>query len=1121
MEDHLLECFNAAIKAGESLDKRKVLATNHPAWDLLDKPWKGLLFIALNKDFGRVEGSSTKSQGRSSRRLRTRGRRGLATSTEDWIEGMEVLMSSKASPGYRLASMLAQKSLNSANWSDVFDLEIEKMRGICANGIHPVWARMGEESSLLAEMAVYPMQEEAAGNSTDSSTWFELARFDPSDCKGFSNWLLVSPPFRVTADIEAKTLRFAKSLSGKSKIKKYPSFVDDLPDEMRLVKALLKAHFNMEDTIQELDAVEEGVGADVAKEHLKLYRLRSGDSSVWNDCKSAKDEDSLSNAMRLEAWSNVPEDISLSSTEILEGLEIVSETGDSMHLEWLLVECYLAENDVDSAISAVPRIGQLDPSSLRIVLDLIQKSNDDSLIDALILVVPKLDDDLLSSILENTSLPLNLRSKATDELKQRGGDLWMENQEVALDIYTELGDAVNIANIMRKIEDGGSKYPHRTLLVYHLIPGFADANLCDWINKARSDAIEALANKSKGVLSDTAIGLVKLLEGAPAKSIDAIHSVLDTSGILALNQCRQAMLKGGDGLVASDLLDTLQNSIEDSEMHGVELQLFLAVLSKLRLNRALRLLENRNPESVLEVVDCFEKLVELGPTKFIVDNIRHIVLEHEGIALPNFAEWHRVHATSSPWHDIVRAAIAESVGKRQDAARSLRKASLNSMFDFEEQVGLGRRALINFAHAGKYSEAIDMLEKQPALEAALTGLFQLYLRVCDDAQKDRSDSAKRRLFDAASSSELISKEQEDGEIIEVQKTVLASDELDSLMFYPDKHGLPRDPWQGRVLSAIRGVRENRRSYRSQLEDRFRNYLKDGASVQDIESVAREAAETDPIQGLLMFERAMDYGVFDNREIRILSRSQKAIYKVNEEKISIRYRRKMRGLDLRPLVLLDTNLLIDAAKEMVGNLLDPDGGVVSSSYASLHRNLLAKAKAKTIDITIPNAVKGEFHNVMKNPERVRSLFGDIWLDEVHWVETVTEKEMSKICKQVLDDYCTWATNATTENIAEFEGEVKAFLLENSQLYNKVTSDKTMHNARSKEKRTSIDGQTIYPEKGDCDIMCFAAMLAETNTSDIGCILVASRDSDFGIVRRALEDSLGFGVIRNVADLGKWI
>ncbi|MEC7703707.1 MAG: hypothetical protein VX906_00505, partial [Candidatus Thermoplasmatota archaeon] len=254
MEDHLLECFNAAIKGGESLDKRKVLATNHPAWDLLDKPWKGLLFIALNKDFGRVEGSSTKSQGRSSRRLRTRGRRGLATSTEDWIEGMEVLMSSKASPGYRLASMLAQKSLNSANWSDVFDLEIEKMRGVCANGIHPVWARMGEESSLLAEMAVYPMQEEAAGNSTDSSTWFELARFDPSDCKGFSNWLLVSPPFRVTADIEAKTLRFAKSLSGKSKIKKYPSFVDDLPDEMRLVKALLKAHFNMEDTIQELDA---------------------------------------------------------------------------------------------------------------------------------------------------------------------------------------------------------------------------------------------------------------------------------------------------------------------------------------------------------------------------------------------------------------------------------------------------------------------------------------------------------------------------------------------------------------------------------------------------------------------------------------------------------------------------------------------------------------------------------------------------------------------------------------------------------------------------------------------------------------------------------------------------
>ena len=1120
MEDHLLECFNASIKAGESLEKRKAVATKHPAWDLLEKPWKGLLLIALNKDFGLGKEASSKGQGRSSRSRSRRGRRSLATSTEDWVEGMDALVSSKAPPGYRLASMLAQKALMGTNWIEGLDLEIEKMRGVCSKGIHPVWVRIGGESSLLAEMAVYPKKSEKEKKTKDYSDWFELARFDPLDCKGFSDWLLVSTPFKITADIESKTLRFAKSLTGKSRIKKYPSFADDLPDEMKLVKALLKAHFNSKETIKELQDLIDCVEGDVAKDHLSLYRLRSGDFSAWGECKSVKGSDPLSITMRNEAWSNLPEEVTLSSSEILEGLHSLDEMSDSNHLEWLLVDCYLTENDIESAIDAVPTIGQLNALKLRIILDLIQQSNHEPLIGELILSVPKLDDHLLPAILENIDLPLNLRSEATNQMKSRGGQLWLESQEFALDIYTELGDAEKIADIMLEMDDAGTKYPHRTLLVYHLIPGFANAELCDWISKARSDAIEALAKESKGVLSDTAIGLVKLLEGAPAKSIDSIHSVLDTNGILAFNQCRKAMLKGGDGLVASDLLDTLQDSIEKSNMQGVEFRLFLAVLSKLRLNRAMRLLENRTPENVLEAIDNFERLVDENPTKFIVDNVRMVVLEHDGIALPKFAEWHRVHATSSPWHDIVRAAIAESRGKRQDAARSLRKVSLNPIFDFEAKVGLGRRALINFAHAGKFSEATDMLKKQPELEAALTGLFQLYLRVCDDVQKDRSDSAKSRLLDSVSTTETVSKENQEGEIIQFQKVVIASDELDSLMFYPDTHGLPRDPWQGRVTSAIRGLRGSRRSYRSQLEDRFRNYLKDGASVQEIESVAREAAETDPIQGLMMFERAMDYGTFEKRENRILSRSQRAIYKVNEGKISIRYRGKMKRLELRPLVLLDTNLLIDAAKEMVGYLLDPDGGITNSSYAPpFHRYLLDRAHSGSIELTIPDAVRGEFYNVMENPERVRSLFGDIWLDEIHWVETVTEKEMSVICKNILDEYSTWSHNTSDDGDGETEDIdelLEGFLLGNAQLFAKVTDDKAMNNARSKEKRTTIAGQSIYPERGDLDIMRFAGMLAGTSISDIGSILVASRDSDFGIVRRALEDSLGFGVVRNIAD-----
>ena len=73
----------------------------------------------------------------------------------------------------------------------------------------------------------------------------------------------------------------------------------------------------------------------------------------------------------------------------------------------------------------------------------------------------------------------------------------------------------------------------------------------------------------------------------------------------------------------------------------------------------------------------------------------------------------------------------------------------------------------------------------------------------------------------------------------------------------------------------------------------------------------------------------------------------------------------------------------------------------------------------------------------------------------------------------------------------------------------------------KKRTEINGDDIYPEDGDRDIMRDAAILAESTHNGIGAILVASRDSDFWIVRRSLEESFGFGVVRSARELGQWI
>ena len=60
-----------------------------------------------------------------------------------------------------------------------------------------------------------------------------------------------------------------------------------------------------------------------------------------------------------------------------------------------------------------------------------------------------------------------------------------------------------------------------------------------------------------------------------------------------------------------------------------------------------------------------------------------------------------------------------------------------------------------------------------------------------------------------------------------------------------------------------------------------------------------------------------------------------------------------------------------------------------------------------------------------------------------------------------------------------------------------------------------------QRGDCDIMRTAAKLADETYRGIGSVLVATRDSDFRLVRRSLEDAFGFGVVRSARELSQWL
>ena len=53
------------------------------------------------------------------------------------------------------------------------------------------------------------------------------------------------------------------------------------------------------------------------------------------------------------------------------------------------------------------------------------------------------------------------------------------------------------------------------------------------------------------------------------------------------------------------------------------------------------------------------------------------------------------------------------------------------------------------------------------------------------------------------------------------------------------------------------------------------------------------------------------------------------------------------------------------------------------------------------------------------------------------------------------------------------------------------------------------------------MCLSTAMANRPLGEIGSILIATRDSDFALVARAIEERFGFGVIASSRDLNSWL
>ena len=1116
MEDYLLDCVEQLQRAGDDSGRRKSEIQRPKAWNLLNKEWKALAFLAVNQAAPESidPDSSNGKSAISNRRIGRRGGRGGRTGLQDRLESPESVVQSKEPAAYRLAVLIAQKDKMGGSWKDEWEEDFQSLRKECETGVHPVWERMAREAPLIAELGRFPISEKE--RNIDSGGWLSQADFDPRDSSALLGWLesctlkldvhQASALQKITRD-----LRSGKPRPRKWKVWMNPSLID-MDGDYALLESMLLAAGSNEQSGSIFDNIDSENLQDLVKSQSILQSLRAGSTENWQEAVSNIGEDRLSKAIQIEAWKNFQPGNTTDADALLSGIKILKNAGikPADSLLWAVISILVSANRGAESVSILRGLEINNEEQMNIAINHISETGDSSIQDSILKGLTKSSDELTLSVMRNSSAPLDIRKKAAKKLSDK--DLGIE--EEVLDIYTLSADVKGLSGEFLSHPELVSKYPHRALLVWHLIPAEQGVSIMQELEAMRKKAILGLAEtENDEVMTGSSSSLIALLSGNPS-SMDAVHEKLDSKGLEALNQVRAALRTDGDGLVEENRIERLEQSVEDANLTYLERSLFGVLINALRLNRATMDLQSGVKErgaSAMEALGalCSSEGVEMRTIRFATD----LVLEHNA-AIPDLEMWYRQHDNGSSNHQIIRATIAVEKGDRINAARSYRDAAMRIRGDFEQSSILLRKSLIEFALAGGWKEAINLIDKHPELLASVTSRFQLYLRVCADAIADRNEIATQRIIEYVSQREP-SEDIEDRDVVKRRLEV-----LDRALRYASEHRLPEDPFRGRVLAAQMMMRRKQPGRRNELEGRFLMELNERKDVLEITLIAEEVADISPIRGLRMFETAIQSENFDSRQIQTLVRSQKALFRRHSRGIPVRQRRSLSHLSLRPLVLVDTNILIDALKDdLLGQISQDNYGTFDWTVERAFVWMLKRRSEEgRVHLCIPMSAEAEFLNRTRSPMIARALFSDVYIDNKVWKSTVTSKLLQQRVEYILRTFGKF--RAEVDMDAKREVDLDSFLIRHSEIFEKVTEAKQL--ARDDPPpRSVIDGRDIFPESGDLDIMRDSTIHAASTIPDVGCVLVATRDSDFTLISRALHDNFGFDAISTAQQLNSHI
>ena len=1126
MEQYLLECLDSLSQSGEDKKRRLNRVQKISAWDLLNKEWRALVALAAKKEslpeisedtFGNLKSINSNRN----KKIGRRGGKGLRKSFEDNLEYPSDVILSKESEGYKLAVLIAQKIKMGNSWNSEWNSHLDILRKSCEKGIHPVWNKLAKEANIFAELSRFKISHDSKKHK-DSTLWINSSYFDPENTIDLKSWLDMSLPFNAKTDQLKVIQKIKKDMTNKPRFSEWNKWIDPVlrnqSKEMALVEGMILACCKHIDAIEVLDNISEKSIIDVAKKQVRLLKLRAGNLTNWEEDSKIEKEDLLSQSIRTTAWKqieNIERDFTIE--ELRFGIDVLSNSEKKVpdFIIWKLVFKLFEINELEQAYDEINNLTIRNNEQLKIALKINSKKDIGAIID---LSLDNLDEEGLLMVAKDSTCNNKIRIKAANRVLQFDSIRYMSD---ILDVFTDVADIESLAKVLVENVSLAKVYPERVLMIWHMISAKNAKNITNELEVLRDSALESITDSPEDlVLSEVSKALISLLDGIP-RDMSIINQKLDSDGLLALNEVRRALSPEGDSRVSAKSIQKLEDSIKIANLDYLERRLFESLGDSLLLNRIAMDIESGMSDRVADANRSLISMtskddISMQNVKFVIEMIiEHGKIIAEGI-IP-LEKWYRKNDNNSLDSRLIKATIQSSQGNYIQAAREYQDAAKKIKHDFEKYALIMRKALISYAHGGGWNNSVNLINSKPALSASVTERFQLYLNVCNDEVGNKKDKARNRLHEYA----LKEVKSEMSDIKESREAQIEALEL--LMRYPEELDppLPQSPFQGRVRAAIRGLQRIENTHRSELDLKFEQEMsREKKDIYEIQSIANQIADYAPIRGLRKLERAISSPNLSENNKTTLERVAGAMFVQHSQSIPIKERGMLRNLSLKPVVIVDTNILIDTLKDDLLREMSGDsfGSLNWTGDRSFHWMLRRRSKEKMMFMNIPPMVRAEFLNRVKTPENVLELFSkNVYINSKTWNEKITITLLDKKIKQICKEFGNWDCRIDKERMKEIE--LEKFMTQHKDIFEEITKQKMSREDNSK--RSKIKGKEIYPEGGDMQIMRYAAELCNNINPEIGKVIIATRDSDFKLISRSLEEEFGFGIVGDAQELNRRI